>query len=125
MAKTFLKEIEEHIELHRCPRTGVAFVKNGKHGLIHSAHGSIDITGSVIGMKLRGYWRKKDRTVRTHGAIYNIDSFIVTDKYDAIAGANCRCPSCSIKYIEELRQWKTHTRSSDSMQTPITPPTGK
>ena len=91
MKKTFVRELSPHIELHRCPRTGVAWVENGRTGAGHSCHPNIDVTGSVRGMKERGYWRKTDRTVRTHGFIYNIDKCIVGDSLDRIAMQNCQC----------------------------------
>ena len=31
-------------------------------------------------MKNLGYWGKDDRTVRSHGFIYNIDTFVVDEK---------------------------------------------
>ena len=91
MKKTFIKELEPYKELHRCPRTGVAWVENGSVGLSHSAHPNIDSTGSVRGMKKLGYWSKDAKTVKTHGAIYNISRVVVSDKFDEIARENCRC----------------------------------
>lgn len=94
MARSFLRKIQDHINLHWCPRTGIAWVENGKVGCSHSAHPNIDATGSVRGMKNRGYWKKDARTVRTNGYIYNIDSLVVTDEYDQIAADNCTCSAC-------------------------------
>lgn len=91
MAKVLLKQVTEHIALYRCSRTGIAWVEDGTTGSGHSAHANIDATGSVRGMKSRGYWRKDDRTVRTHGAIYNIDSAVVTDELDQLATDWCQC----------------------------------
>ena len=47
-------------------------------------------------MKKLGYWGKEDRTVRSHGFIYNIDTFVVdeADPYDVLAAEECQCASC-------------------------------
>lgn len=55
------------------PKTGIAWIEDGRTGLGHSCHPNISATGSVRGMKGRGFWGKRDRTVRSHGFIYNID----------------------------------------------------
>lgn len=89
--KTFIKEIKPYIELHRCPRTGIAWVENGSTGTGHSAHPSICSTGSVKGMKNRGYWNKEDQAVKTSGYIYNISRSFVSDEYDEIARQHCQC----------------------------------
>jgi len=89
--KEKIKEIAEYITLYWCPRTGIAWVENSKTGNGHSAHPNIDATGSVKGMKSRGFWKQHDRTVKTNGAIYNIDKLVVTDALDEIARQYCRC----------------------------------
>jgi len=91
MKKTFIKELEPYVELHRCDRTGIAWVENGKVGLCHSAHPNIDSSGSVRGMKKLGYWSKDAETVRTKGTIYNISHCVTSDKFDEIAKNNCKC----------------------------------
>ena len=91
MAKTLIKQIGEHVALFRDEKTGIAFIENGCTGCEHSCHANIDTTGSVSGMKKLGYWRKEDRTVRSRGAIYNIDKLVVTDELDEIARQYCRC----------------------------------
>lgn len=91
MAKVLLKEIDSNIELYRDNRTGIAWVENGRTGNQHSCHPNIDATGSVAGMKKLGYWNKEDRTIKTHGAIYNIDKLVVTDKLDELAKQYCQC----------------------------------
>lgn len=57
----------------------------------HSCHSNIDASGSVRGMRDRGYWGKRDRAVRSRGWIYNIDSLIVSGRLNEIAQAYCRC----------------------------------
>ncbi len=95
--KTFIKEIKPYIELHRDEKTGIAWVDNGSTGNEHSAHPSIDVTGSVRGMKKMGYWQEDDITVRCHGAIYNVSKMIISDEYDQIAKDHCRCIGCRRK----------------------------
>ena len=91
MKKTFIKMLDPYIELHRCPRTGIAWVENGKIGLGHSAHPNIDVSGSIRGMKSLGYWARSAKCVSSHGFIYNIDLCVVDDKYDKIANDHCKC----------------------------------
>jgi hypothetical protein len=92
--KTLVKEIKPYIELHMDRNTGIAWVENGSTGNGHSAHPSIDATGSVKGMKNLGYWKNDDITVKSHGSIYNVSKIVVTDEYDQIAKENCRCIGC-------------------------------
>lgn len=91
MAKKLLRQVSEYVYLYRDTRTGIAWVENGSTGGGHSAHANIDASGSVRGMVSRGYWRKTDRTVRSHGCIYNIDTLVVTDELDQIAADHCQC----------------------------------
>ena len=89
--KQLIKEIKPHIVLYRDDKTGIAWVEDGTSGCGHSAHPNIDKTGSVEGMKSLGYWGKDDRTVRSHGWIYNIGVCVVTSEYDEIARQHCNC----------------------------------
>ena len=91
MTHTLVKVIIEYVELHRDYKTGIAWVEDGRTGNGHSAHPNIDATGSVKGMKQHGYWQKNDRTVKSHGYIYNIDLSVISDRLDAIACIHCRC----------------------------------
>jgi hypothetical protein len=94
--KQFIKEIEPSVRLYRDDRNGIAWIEDGRTGLGISVHPNIDISGSVAGMKNLGYWGKKDRTVRSHGWIYNIDSFVCNenDKLEMIVANECRCQGC-------------------------------
>lgn len=91
MTKRILRVVSEHVVLYRDDRTGISWVEDGTTGNGHTCHASIDATGSVRGMKKLGYWRKNDRTVRSHGYIYNIDTFIASDDLDWLAAQNCQC----------------------------------
>lgn len=42
-------------------------------------------------MKQCGYWGKNDRTVRTHGFIYNIDHTLAGDLFSQAALTSCSC----------------------------------
>ena len=111
MAKVFLREIEPHKILYRDDRTGIAWIEDGCSGCRISIHPNIDANGSVRGMKKLGYWNKTDRTVRSHGWIYNIDRRAFSwDKdspnheLEVIVAKECRCQSC----IERREQYENH-----------------
>ena len=89
--REILEQITEHVVLCRDPKTGIAWIEDGTCGLGYSCHSSIDATGSILGMKAQGYWGKKDRTVRSHGYIYNIDSLVTRHEYDDLARKHCQC----------------------------------
>lgn len=91
MAKELVKKLGDHQHLYRDTVSGIAWVADGSLGLGHSCHANIDASGSVTGMKQRGYWRKEDRTTRSHGFIYNIDTLVISDDLDAVAAQHCRC----------------------------------
>lgn len=113
MKKTFVRKISEYVELHRDPKTGIAWVENGHTGNGHSAHPNISSSGSVRGMKSRGYWKKGDKTVRSHGFIYNISKCSVSDHLDGIALANCRCGgnhTCAMHESKNPRRRKSRYR---------------
>lgn len=65
--KQFIRQIEEHVNLYRDDKNGIAWIEDGRTGLGLSVHANISSSGSVSGMKTCGYWGKKDRTVRSHG----------------------------------------------------------
>jgi hypothetical protein len=89
--KLKITEVAPYKTLYRDTRTGIAWVEDGSTGNGHTCHPNIDRSGSVRGMKKLGYWRKDDRMVRSHGFIYNIDSFVATDELDWIAAEHCQC----------------------------------
>jgi hypothetical protein len=80
------------VKLYRDDSTGIAWLEDGTSGTGTSAHPSIHGTGSVRGMKDRGYWGKDDRTVRSHGFLYNIDQPIhPRSADDRLVQQACRC----------------------------------
>ena len=74
MAKVKIREVKPFAILYRDDKNGIAWIEDGSSGCGFSVHANIDASGSVIGMKKLGYWGKKDRTIRSHGFIYNIRS---------------------------------------------------
>lgn len=62
-----MREIEKHINLYRDDKSGIAWIEDGTTGTGVSVHPNIDSSGSVRGMKDRGYWGKKDRTILKGG----------------------------------------------------------
>lgn len=101
--KQFIRKIEEYVNLYRDDKTGIAWIEDGKTGLGISVHGNINSSGSISGMKARGYWGKKDRTVRSHGWIYNIDSFVCDkdNELEMIVADECRCQGCIERRMEK------------------------
>ena len=90
-AKTLIRTLSPHVELHRDPKTGIAWVQDGSTGCGHSCHPNIDHSGSVTGMKSRGFWNKEDRVIKCGGYSYNISRLVIDDKLDEVAAAQCRC----------------------------------
>lgn len=113
MAKQFIRDVKPYAKLYRDTTTGIAWIEDVSSGCGWSVHSNIDITGSVRGMKYLGYWGKKDRTVRSHGYIYNIDTFICDkdNEFQTILANECRCQGCcdrreKIKYKFKIMQNK-------------------
>jgi hypothetical protein len=97
LKRSFVRQLAPYVELHRDERTGIAWVADGTTGCGHTCHPNIDSTGSVRGMKQRGFWGKNDQTVRSHGFIYNISRFICSDGWDKVAAEECRCFPCRLR----------------------------
>ncbi len=101
--RQFIREIEKNVNLYRDDKSGIAWIEDGRTGLGISVHANISVTGSVVGMKNLGYWGRKDRTVRSHGWIYNIDSFVCDkeNKMEMIVSEECRCKGCIEKRMRK------------------------
>lgn len=101
--KQFIRQIEEHVNLYRDDKNGITWIEDGRTGLGISVHANINSSGSVSGMKTLGYWGKKDRTVRSHGWIYNIDSFVCDkdNRLEMIVADECRCQGCIERRMEK------------------------
>ncbi|MDD4779214.1 MAG: hypothetical protein PHT02_01230 [Tissierellia bacterium] len=94
MAKKLIKEVKPYCNLYIDDKTGISWIEDGNTGMGHSVHPNIDITGSVRGMKERGYWDKEDKIVRSHGWQYNISKFVCNDELDEIVAKHCQCEKC-------------------------------
>lgn len=93
--KKLIRKINEYTTLYRDDVTGIAWIEDGSTGLGISVHPNISNTGSVRGMKDR--LGQKDRTVRSHGWIYNIDRLVADDNNPLeklLADTECRCQAC-------------------------------
>jgi len=98
-----IMKVGESAWLWRDSKTGIAVIRDGATGLGHSCHANISTTGSVRGMKALGYWAKDSRCVRFGGFVYNIDTYVVSDAYDEVAGQNCMCPACIARRAKEAQ----------------------
>ena len=103
MAKRFIREVKPYARLYKDTNTGIAWIEDGTSGCGFSVHANIDNGGSVIGMKNLGYWGKNDRTVRSHGFIYNIDSFVCNkeNEFEMIVANECTCQGCIERRISK------------------------
>lgn len=104
--KQFIREIEESVNLYRDDKNGIAWIEDGRTGLGISVHANISSTGSVSGMKNLGYWGIKDRTVRSHGYIYNIDRFVCDkkDELEMIVADECCCNACLERRLNNKKE---------------------
>ena len=101
--KQFIRKFDESVTLFRDDKSGIAWIEDGRTGLGISVHSNIDASGSVAGMKKLGYWGKSDRTVRSHGFIYNIDSFVCdkNNELEMIVANHCMCAGCKERRNEQ------------------------
>jgi hypothetical protein len=89
-------------------KNGIVSIENYSTGCGHSCHPNIDVTGSVSGMKNKGYWGKKDEIVRANGFFYNKSVIHCSDPLDEVAYAmeyhGFNIPQRVIKEAEERNQ---------------------
>lgn len=113
--KSFIREIKPHANLYRDSDSGIAWIEDGRSGLGFSVHASIDSTGSVIGMKNAGHWRKDARTIKANGFIYNIDTFVCdkSNEFEMIVADECMCAACVERRNKQKKNhsWKNHYRN--------------
>lgn len=70
----------------------IATIEDRRTGLTHSPHPSISSSGSVDGMRKKGYWGAEERTLRGGNFIYNIDGAQrYTSLLDVMAAQLCQC----------------------------------
>lgn len=70
---------------------GLVVIGDGGVGLGHSCHPCIDSTGSVAGMKDRGWCEKHDHVVDAFGFKWNVDKFSARSGLDWVAAELCYC----------------------------------
>lgn len=103
--RQLIREIKEGVKLYRDDKNGIAWIEDGRTGLGISVHANIHSSGSVTGMKNLGYWGKRDRTVRSHGWIYNIDSFVCDKENDLemVVADECMCQGCIERRMQKAK----------------------
>lgn len=94
--KQLVKKINKFADLYRDDKNGIAWIEDHSTGLGVSVHPNIAASGSVSGMKALGYWGKDDRTVKSHGFIYNIDRLAYNphNSLEATVSQYCMCKGC-------------------------------
>lgn len=93
--KIFVKEIRPHVRMYKDASNGLVWIEDGTTGLGYSCHSNIDITGSIKGMKYHKFWGQKDRCIRSHGFIFNVDSLYGTGSFYDICKKECMCVGCT------------------------------
>lgn len=64
-------------QFHRLKiKKGIARIFDTHNGTIYECYPNIHSSGSVSGMKAKGYWQKDAKTIRLGGVIFNISSLI-------------------------------------------------
>lgn len=93
--KKYLRDIAPHQHLYRDDKTGIAWIHDGRSGVVYSIHPYIDKSGSVKGMKHQKFWNQNDRCIKTNGSIFNIDMICVSDdiRYTVLKN-ECLCLAC-------------------------------
>lgn len=86
----------QNANLHRDPKTGLAWIHDGSTGLNVSVHPNISRTGSVAGMKRLGYWGENDVVVPVGSYYYNISRFVCdkNDPFERFLANECMCAGC-------------------------------
>lgn len=112
--KKMIRKVKEYAILYRDDKTGIAWIQDGSSGCGFSVHANIDASGSVRGMKEKGYWRKKARTVRSHGFIYNIDTFVcdMDNEFERIVSEECCCAACLERRNRDSNSFKVFCEKS-------------
>jgi hypothetical protein len=91
MAKIFIRNIRPYVDLYQDRKTGIAWIEDGTAGVGISCHPNISDTGSIRGMRAKGWWDKKDRIVRSRGFYYNIDHLSGSGADYEIVRKTCDC----------------------------------
>ena len=91
-----IDEIGDYAHMYKDDVSGIVIVNDGRSGMSHSVHPNIHHSGSAIGMKKIGYWKKTDKIVKAGFCKYNISSFVCdyNDPFDRIVADECMCEGC-------------------------------
>ena len=107
--KQLIREIEPNFSLYRDDETGIAWIEDGYTGIEISIHPNVQAYGTVEGMKELGYWGINDRTVKSHGCIYNIDkvsipslNYSLLHELVQIVLNECKCQACLERKSNEV-----------------------
>lgn len=102
--KQLIRKIEPNFSLYRDDENGIAWIEDGYTGIEISIHPTVQAYGTVEGMKELGYWGINDRTVKSHGCIYNIDKVSMPllnrsslHELVQIVLNECKCQACQEK----------------------------
>jgi hypothetical protein len=74
-----------HISFRVSKDRQLVIVHDGSSGSGHQPYPSIDKTGSVRGMRARGYWGAKDKVIRVLGGCYNVSHQIIDHPLDLLS----------------------------------------
>jgi len=87
---------DPHVTLKLDTTTGIAWIEDRHHGVGVSVHANISSSGSIRGMKKKGWWGQNDRTANSHGFIFNLDTFICNqnDLLEVVVADHCQCKGC-------------------------------
>jgi hypothetical protein len=100
-----VRELDEGgIRIKRCVTHGIAVVEDGSSAI--TAHPNIHGSGSVAGMRDRGWWDGTDVTVRCHGWIYNVSQIVGASEMDKLAQEECRCGGCLLVRAGRGQAWE-------------------
>jgi hypothetical protein len=102
--KKIITVIEPHVSLYQNPVTGIAWVEDGRNGLIHSCHPNIKKTASVNRIKALGYWDQDDEVVSSNGFKYNTSRLFASSELEFIAAQHCECRQCLLRKLRRLQE---------------------
>lgn len=100
--KQLIEIIQPHVELYQDPKTGIAWVEDGRNGCSYSCHPNIHKTGSVKGMIARGFWAENDEVISSNGFKYNTSHLLAEADLVSIAANHCECRQCLLRKVKRL-----------------------
>src|SRR5438045_2041312 len=80
------------LTLKRDTSSGIAWIEDHHLGLGVSIHANVSRTAYLPSVK-RLYWGNV-RTVRSHGFIYNLDTFLCREPLEQVVADHCECEGC-------------------------------